>query len=100
MANSADPDQLASKKPTDLDLHCLQRQGISGLSRTRVNTGWHHYILINIQLSRSVFHVTPVIVQQTDEISALRFYDSRSKILLLMLLFSNSNISIRVREDP
>ena len=25
MANSADPDQLASKKPTDLDLHCLQR---------------------------------------------------------------------------
>ena len=25
------------KKPTDLDLHCLQRQGISGFSRTRVN---------------------------------------------------------------
>ena len=25
------------QKPTDLDLHCLQRQGISGLSRTRVN---------------------------------------------------------------
>ena len=22
-ANSADPDQLASEKPTDLDLHCL-----------------------------------------------------------------------------
>ena len=22
MANSADPDQLASEKPTDLDLHC------------------------------------------------------------------------------
>ena len=30
MANSADPD------PTDLDLHCLQRQDISGFSRTRV----------------------------------------------------------------
>ena len=30
MANSADPDQLASS--TDLDLHCLQRQDISGLS--------------------------------------------------------------------
>ena len=29
MTNSADPDQLASslQKPTDLDLHCLQRQG-------------------------------------------------------------------------
>ena len=37
MANSVDPDQLASWKPTDLDLHCLQRQGISGFSRTRVN---------------------------------------------------------------
>ena len=24
------------QKPTDLDLHCLQRQSISGLSRTRV----------------------------------------------------------------
>ena len=35
MTNSADPDQLTSKKPTDLDLHCLHRQGISGLSRTR-----------------------------------------------------------------
>ena len=32
MANSADPDQLAS----DLDLGCLQRQCISGFSRTRV----------------------------------------------------------------
>ena len=25
------------QKPTDLDLHCLQKQGISGFSRTRVN---------------------------------------------------------------
>ena len=33
MTNSADPDQ----KPTDLDLHCLQRHDISGFSRTRVN---------------------------------------------------------------
>ena len=31
MENSADPE-----KPTDLDLHCLQRQGITGLSSTRV----------------------------------------------------------------
>ena len=36
MTNSADPDQLASQKPTDLDIHCLQRQGISGFSRTMV----------------------------------------------------------------
>ena len=41
MTNSADPDQLASedlKKPTDLDLHCLQKKGISGFSRIRVNS--------------------------------------------------------------
>ena len=43
MANSADPDQLSSEiswllqKPTDLDIHCLQRQDLSGFSRTRVN---------------------------------------------------------------
>ena len=44
MANSADPDQLVCQiqiswllKPTDLDLHCLRRQGISGFSRTRLN---------------------------------------------------------------
>ena len=36
MENSADPDQ-----PTDLDLHCLQRQGISEFSRTRVNSELH-----------------------------------------------------------
>ena len=36
MANSADSDQLASEEPADLDLHCLQRQGISGFSRTWV----------------------------------------------------------------
>ena len=44
MANSADPDQLASseamKKPTDLDLHCLLKQDILGLSMTRVNIIW------------------------------------------------------------
>ena len=32
MANSADPD----KKTTDLDLHYLQRQGISGFSRNGI----------------------------------------------------------------
>ena len=36
MANSADPDKLF-QKPTDLDLHCVQKQGISRFSRTRVN---------------------------------------------------------------
>ena len=35
MTNSADTDQL----PNDLDLHYLQRQGISGFSRIKVNNG-------------------------------------------------------------
>ena len=41
MANSADPVQLA-QKPTDLNLHCLQWQDISGFSRTWVkqNQTW------------------------------------------------------------
>ena len=34
--NNADPDQLASEKPNDPDLCCLQKWGISGFSRTRV----------------------------------------------------------------
>ena len=29
------------QKPTDLDLHCLQRQGVSGFSRTRVKHQLH-----------------------------------------------------------
>ena len=37
MANNADSDQLLLQKPTDLDLHCLQRQDIFMYSRTRVN---------------------------------------------------------------
>ena len=28
------------QKPTDMDLHCLQRRGISGFSRTRVKMPW------------------------------------------------------------
>ena len=33
MANSADPDQWASSEATDLDLHCLLRQGMSCSAR-------------------------------------------------------------------
>ena len=39
MANSADPDQ----KLTDLDLHCLQMQVISGFSRQGFNTAPEQY---------------------------------------------------------
>ena len=38
-SEATDPVQVqisCLQKPTDLDLHCLQKQGISGFSRTRV----------------------------------------------------------------
>ena len=35
------------QKPTDLDLYCLQRQDISGFSRTRVNTGKNKHVFIS-----------------------------------------------------
>ena len=37
MANRVEPDQLASKNPADLDLHSLQRQGIFGFNRIRID---------------------------------------------------------------
>ena len=56
-SNNADPAQL---KPTDLDLHCLQWQDISGFSMTRVKTwsgvcvcvggGTHLFICIHLLL--------------------------------------------------
>ena len=51
MENSADPDQLASS--TDLDLHCLQRQGISGFSMTRINYLPYNVHVLNLKESYS-----------------------------------------------
>ena len=43
------------QKPADLDLHCLKRQGVSGLSRTRVNNfGKCHNIVMEHQLSKTI----------------------------------------------
>ena len=38
MFNSVYPDQLASQKPADLDLHCFQKF-FSEFRKTRVNRG-------------------------------------------------------------
>ena len=46
MANSADLDQ----KPTDLDLHCLQRQCIYGFSRTWANHS-RYYLSISLTIA-------------------------------------------------
>ena len=63
MANSADPDQLAS----DLYLHCLQRQDISGFSRTRVKNIWYFEIFFKIFQRKQVliFHVNRLLAWQT-----------------------------------
>ena len=55
MANSADPVQLASKR-IDLNLHCLQRQGMSGFSRTRVKQTLfcHDYHMMDMMVSISI----------------------------------------------
>ena len=49
MANSADQDQVASseakKKPTDLDLHCLQRQGYPGSAGQGLILELLHFLL-------------------------------------------------------
>ena len=39
------------QKPTDLDLHCLQRRGISGFSRTRVNINFLQYLIIQVSFT-------------------------------------------------
>ena len=50
------------KKPTDLDLHCLQRQGISGFSMTRVN---------NAKVLGTTERMKPVMVEITILCTAL-----------------------------
>ena len=52
MTNSADLDHLASSEDSeDLHLHCLQRQGISGFSRTRVQI----HVLMLTQVLDSIY---------------------------------------------
>ena len=59
MANSVDPDQLASSE------HCLQRQGISGFSRKRVNEYPQHMFLWRYK--KIPVHCTFVLKKTTKE---------------------------------
>ena len=43
------------QKPTDLDLHCLQMQAISGFSRTRVNLEIRRHMCEPSEKSRDTF---------------------------------------------
>ena len=49
MTNSADPISWLPQKPTDLDLHCLQWQGISGFSRTRIKGQYFRFSIISFE---------------------------------------------------
>ena len=50
------------KKPTDLDLHCLQSQGISGFSRTRVKVTSHSVVAQFCFLSVHAFFICAVLL--------------------------------------
>ena len=79
------------QKPTDLDLHCLQRQAISRFSRTRVKNGvlskqqlvekaWL-YDTSKVQIKNifMIFFINFVpnicILRETIEVAALRYFE-------------------------
>ena len=81
------------QKPTDLDLHCLKRQGISGFSRTRVKphfytvklgfTGVYINFLISAQKHRLLVLVRTASKKYGNflEFSSERFHFLDGKIL-------------------
>ena len=81
MANSADPD-----KPTDLDLHYLRRQGISGFSRT----GFKIPLSLQNKIAFSPSTVTTPLANSTD---------AKLMILLLYLTFTNNAYLFVARDN-
>ena len=53
------------QKPTDLDLHCLQRQGLSGFSRTRVNYLFVYYVNMIFLFSAGIGRTGVLITMET-----------------------------------
>ena len=48
------------QKPTDLDLHCLQRQGISVFSRTKVNSTLYEFHISHKSVDKvAIIHLKP-----------------------------------------
>ena len=54
------------QKPADLDLHCLQRQGISGFSRTRVNDSvdWAVKLQLKLRQMTKCYFFLPGLIAQ------------------------------------
>ena len=64
------------KKPTDLDLHCLQRQNISGFSRTRVKISFRALSCKrNLALKLDKIHYSGYIYCAFDIIQKVFFLD-------------------------
>ena len=73
------------QKPTDLVLHCLQSQGISGFSRTRVNCGillynWRAWDVIYNTCTRPA-NVKYMITKLWNQLTRHFLYSSRHAIL-------------------
>ena len=70
------------QKPTDLDLHCLQRQGISGFSMTRVNIPLFAYDKVVMAPGKALF---------TTKKTVIFFLILPWKYMLWILISSTSN---------
>ena len=83
MTNSADPDQ----KPTDLDLHCLQMQGISGLSMHRVNRGSKIICPISLQKWSGSAHKNYLNIVITEDKPPAFNHNAEFSYLLIKIFF-------------
>ena len=69
------------KKPTDLDLHCSQRQGISGSSRTGINIS--QVLLNKNELMPYVTSVCPASMIRVYAVWSLNLYGSHTYFNIL-----------------
>ena len=87
MTNSADPDQ----KPTDLDLHSSQRQGISGFSRTRVNILIRDNTLHLFTLTKNVCFRTRSSPGGSPLLRYVRSKDKKEQMIIVSICMSCGN---------
>ena len=84
IANIADPNQFAS---ADLDLHCLQRQDISGFSSCRVNKNSYNTTVCNSFRSLAS--------SSSSKTYLFKFYDKYG-ILQIRCVFNQKVLAIRL----
>ena len=84
---------LLKKKPTDLDLHCLQRQDISRFSRTRIlwSNIWNFLTVTKEKEKNHEFH--PFYTKPQDSGRELWFHVCLSVHHMSVFLFADNNFS-------